>query len=158
MSSLLRICPNFTINKWLSIHTREWDRRGHLGMDPVVFYPFSYQVTQRYIALNTYNINCVTIAYSDIWHTRSISFCNFTGSVSRSIFHITAYTSIYIQYHLLVIFLCNCILRKVYWVLFPCRQFLQLHTHRFESGIIYQSFGQLRLQPGHIFILCLISS
>ena len=37
-SSLLRIGPISTINKWFSVHTREWDRRGHLGMDPVSCY------------------------------------------------------------------------------------------------------------------------
>ena len=25
-----------TINKWFSIHTREWDCRWHVGLDPVI--------------------------------------------------------------------------------------------------------------------------
>ena len=34
-SSLLRICPIPTTNKWFPIHTREWDGRGHLGLEQV---------------------------------------------------------------------------------------------------------------------------
>ena len=34
-SSLLRIGTIPTINKWFLIHTREWERRGHLGLEQV---------------------------------------------------------------------------------------------------------------------------
>ena len=36
-SSLLRIDPTPTINKWFSIHNREWECRGHLGLDQVLW-------------------------------------------------------------------------------------------------------------------------
>ena len=32
----MRFGPIITINIWFSIRIREWDRRGHLGMDPVI--------------------------------------------------------------------------------------------------------------------------
>ena len=35
LSSLLRIGTIPTTNKWFLIHTREWYRRRHIGMDPV---------------------------------------------------------------------------------------------------------------------------
>ena len=40
LSSLLRIGPILTINKWFSIHTGEWERRWHLGMDKVLIHFF----------------------------------------------------------------------------------------------------------------------
>ena len=36
LSSLLRIGPIPTINKWFSIHTREWEQRGSLGLEQVI--------------------------------------------------------------------------------------------------------------------------
>ena len=34
----MRIYPIPTINKWFSIHTREWYHRGHLGLDTVIIW------------------------------------------------------------------------------------------------------------------------
>ena len=122
-------------------------------MDPVVLYPSSYQVTQRYTAQDIYHINCLAIAYSDICNRQQYPFNiflqlhtqNFVSvSISRSISHITAYTSIYIQYHLLVIVLCNCILRNFYWCYFlvvnSCNYILiDLHLVSFTSTLV--SYG-----------------
>ena len=35
---LLRIGPIPTINKWFLLHTREWERRGHIELEQVISY------------------------------------------------------------------------------------------------------------------------
>ena len=84
-----------------------------------------YQVAHSTISMSTDHIYVVTISYSAIcirWkflgniflqlHTHKFD----SGIFSRSIFHVTLYTEIYFQYHLLVVALYNCILSKFHWV------------------------------------------
>ena len=77
-SSLSRIGPIPTINKWFSVHTRYWERRGRLGLEQV-----------KYCAL------MVNICYIWSWYLlQVVQFPNHWSVVERPIVQLRPWMSI----------------------------------------------------------------
>ena len=75
----MRIVTIIMINKWCLIHTREWERRGHLGLDQVIrvhvhinnatFWPFHVRTP------HVVWIWCTSVSFHPIHHSSTFCIC-----------------------------------------------------------------------------------